>query len=514
MADPTQYAGNATDEANRLASTANNMAERQAARQKWMENDRLAKQAQGARDSQNDAMGLAQAAAYGNAPSAAQSLGQNMLDQSLQAQMAGAASARGGALAQAAAARGAAQQSGVMQMQGANQLAAMRAQEMAQARGDYSQMAGQMRGQDFQAQGLAQQKVASQTQNEQFQRSLNQQAQMGYEGMSQGVYGSQLGANMATKQMESQERQAELQRQWQSRENDLSFMRDLGGKAIGGALGGIGFLSDARAKVPLASADMAFAAPGGAVSPAKDAGPGLGSLVLRGAGSAISGQPMMGGGGPKSLGEAAMAGFANAKPAPQAPQMATPVISVRPLDLPKAPVFDVPQAPQLAVSDMTAKVPMGYSDMRAKKPVSDAEAARLVAAADKAFAGTAADPKGMGSLASALSQMQALGKTAPAIDGSQGRAQMADAARAMQASPYAYKPGMEPPEQEPGEPNVGPMAQTMAQNPVTATAVRKDPRSGLLMIDQGKMTKVLGGVVADQQQQIDGLAAMVAQRGR
>jgi hypothetical protein len=34
------------------------------------------------------------------------------------------------------------------------------------------------------------------------------------------------------------------------------------------------------------------------------------------------------------------------------------------------------------------------------------------------------------------------------------------------------------------------------------------------MIDQGKMTKVLGGVVADQQQQIDGLAAMVAQRGR
>jgi len=58
------------------------------------------------------------------------------------------------------------------------------------------------------------------------------------------------------------------------------------------------------------------------------------------------------------------------------------------------------------------------------------------------------------------------------------------------------------------------MAQNMAANPVTATAVKRDPRSGLLMIDQGKMTKVLGGVVADQQRQIDGLAALVARRGK
>lgn len=56
-----------------------------------------------ARLNQQDAVRLQQQAAYGQAPSAAQQLSQNMLDQSLNAQMAGAASARGGSLAQAVA---------------------------------------------------------------------------------------------------------------------------------------------------------------------------------------------------------------------------------------------------------------------------------------------------------------------------------------------------------------------------------------------------------------------------
>lgn len=94
----------------------------------------------------------------------------------------------------------------------------------------------------------------------------------------------------------------------------------------------------------------------------------------------------------------------------------------------------------------------------------------------------------------------AIDKGRPAAD------PMADAARAMRASTYAYKPEMTPPEQRPGEPNVGPMAQTMASNPVTATAIKQDPKSGMLMIDQSKMLKVLGGVAAHQQNQIDALA--------
>jgi hypothetical protein len=464
-----QIAGNAMGEADRLQKQGRRMDGRRAYRQDWTESDAYGQQAQGARDTQLDAVNLAQAAAYGNAPSAAQSLGQNMLDQSLQAQMAGAASARGGALAQAAAARGAASQAGVMQMQGANQLAAMRAQEMAQARGDYSQMAGQMRGQDFQAQQIAQQKVAARTQNQQFQRSLNQQGQMGYEGMAQGVYGQQLGANVQVTGMEAQAEQAELQRQWQSRENEKSFWRNLGGQVVGGIAGGaaFGLASDVRAKEPaptLASPSMVFAAPGDAVAPTKDAG--LGSQMLKGVGSALSG----GGPAPKSLGEAAVAGFASAKSAP-VPQMAMPVIQV-PQRLALAPVqMDrVPEAtPVPMMSDDRAKLAAGIDGGTLRTP-------------SPAFA---APPK----------------------------SQMADAARAMQGSAYTYKPELTPQDQAPGEVNVGPMAQEMAKNPVTATAVKQNPENGMLMLDQGKMTRILGSVAASQQDQIDGLAAAVAKKG-
>jgi hypothetical protein len=47
----------------------------------------------------------------------------------------------------------------------------------------------------------------------------------------------------------------------------------------------------------------------------------------------------------------------------------------------------------------------------------------------------------------------------------------------------------------------------MASSPVSATAIKKDPKTGMLMIDQAKMLKVLGGVAAHQQSQIDALAS-------
>lgn len=78
----------------------------------------------------------------------------------------------------------------------------------------------------------------------------------------------------------------------------------------------------------------------------------------------------------------------------------------------------------------------------------------------------------------------------------------ANAARALKSEPYVYKPGMTPPEQAPGELNVGPMAQRMAADPVAGTAVVKQP-NGLLAIDIPKYTKVLGAVAAGQQEQID-----------
>lgn len=115
-----------------------------------------------------------------------------------------------------------------------------------------------------------------------------------------------------------------------------------------------------------------------------------------------------------------------------------------------------------------------YSDKRAKR-MSDEDAAKLSSDADKAFSAYR-DPETKA---------------------------MAGAARAMEAAPYSYKEEFRPPEQAPGEVNVGPMAQNMAKDPVARTAVRQDPNSGLLSLDRDKMLKVLAGTSAAQQQQLD-----------
>lgn len=78
---------------------------------------------------------------------------------------------------------------------------------------------------------------------------------------------------------------------------------------------------------------------------------------------------------------------------------------------------------------------------------------------------------------------------------------------------YQYRPGMGPPGQQ-----VGPMAQNMAANPVTAPAVMQNPQNGLLNIDRDAALKAsLAGVghLAQRQQQTDqalGLASPMQQR--
>lgn len=77
---------------------------------------------------------------------------------------------------------------------------------------------------------------------------------------------------------------------------------------------------------------------------------------------------------------------------------------------------------------------------------------------------------------------------------------------------YEYKPGMGPP-----GPNVGPMAQDMLRNPVTATAVDQDPQTGLLTLDRDRSLKVaLGGVghLARKQAEHDALIQkLLAKKG-
>jgi hypothetical protein len=88
----------------------------------------------------------------------------------------------------------------------------------------------------------------------------------------------------------------------------------------------------------------------------------------------------------------------------------------------------------------------------------------------------------------------------------------ADANRSMEASAYAYKPGFDAEAgQKPGEVNVGPMAQNMAQSPVAATAVKQDDQ-GLLSLDRDKMLKVMAGGIASLQDQVDQLRPSVMAR--
>jgi hypothetical protein len=82
---------------------------------------------------------------------------------------------------------------------------------------------------------------------------------------------------------------------------------------------------------------------------------------------------------------------------------------------------------------------------------------------------------------------------------------MAEANRSMAPSSYEYKPEFTPQEQAPGEVNVGPMANAMAEDPVAKTAIVKDPTTGLLAIDKTKGLKLVMGGLADLQRQVDGL---------
>jgi hypothetical protein len=84
---------------------------------------------------------------------------------------------------------------------------------------------------------------------------------------------------------------------------------------------------------------------------------------------------------------------------------------------------------------------------------------------------------------------------------------IAEANRSMVGSAYAYKPGLTPSSQKPGEPNFGPMAQNLETSPIAGTAVKQDPATGLKVIDRDKALKVVMAGVADLQRQQDATRA-------
>jgi hypothetical protein len=86
---------------------------------------------------------------------------------------------------------------------------------------------------------------------------------------------------------------------------------------------------------------------------------------------------------------------------------------------------------------------------------------------------------------------------------------VAEANRTMKGSPYVYKPEFTPPDQKPGEPNFGFMAQNLEKSPITATAVKEDPQ-GMKRVDALKLLRVLGASVADLQAQEDETRTAIA----
>jgi hypothetical protein len=160
--------------------------------------------AMGAQDraGQDAAIGMARDVANGG-DTAAQQLGRNMLTQGVQTQQAAAMSTRGGSLAQAAAMQRQQGGQGAFMQQGQNQLAAQHADEMANARNQYAQMAGQQRAGDATAQGLHQQQAIGQMSNELGQRGLNQAGQIGYEQMGQNVDNASQDAALKNHEMDS-----------------------------------------------------------------------------------------------------------------------------------------------------------------------------------------------------------------------------------------------------------------------------------------------------------------------
>lgn len=222
--------GEAVGRARNLAEAAAN---KQAYQIDYGQADNIAAMGQQDRGFQTDAMNLAAQTANGQNLQS-QKLGQSMLTQSVQAQQAGAAGARGGSLAQAVAMRQQAAGQGAFMQQGNTQLQAQAAADMATGRDQYMQDASGLRSSDAQAQGLDQQQGIQQMQQELQQRQLNRQGQMGYEAQGQAVNNAASDAALKADELQHGIDAAASLRAQQQADRQLQF-----GGAIAGAGGSL-----------------------------------------------------------------------------------------------------------------------------------------------------------------------------------------------------------------------------------------------------------------------------------
>lgn len=189
-----------------------------------------------ARAQQMGALGLQRDAAMGQAPSQAQMLMQGAQTQQARQMMAAAQAARGGN--QAAAMRNAQYEAASGNAQTQQQMAALRANEMAQARGAYGDMSGQIRGQDM---GLAGMGLGAQTAGMQGVGQAG--AQMGQigagrEGNYLGTFSNQLQNEAAARMQVNRDIAAQRQGQKAAQAAQTGQLIGTAGAVVGGIYGG------------------------------------------------------------------------------------------------------------------------------------------------------------------------------------------------------------------------------------------------------------------------------------
>lgn len=195
------------DAVNRYRGMGEAAANREAYHANYASANQSEKLAQRSRGMETGALSLQRGAALGQAPSETTGVGNMMSSQSLQSALAASAGARAmgghGAPSMAAAAAQAQQEMSAQGAHNAAALAGMRGHELGEARGAYAQGAAGIRGQDLSGLQMREQRAILQADSEMSQRQMNQQAQMGYEGLGYDVNRNALNASMTNEEINS-----------------------------------------------------------------------------------------------------------------------------------------------------------------------------------------------------------------------------------------------------------------------------------------------------------------------
>lgn len=452
-------------------------------------------QANYARLSQQDAMGLMEARAKGTVPSIAQMQADRQMGQAAAEQSSIAAGARGAA-GLALANQQQAGNTAALQGNISNQAQINAAQERMAAEQAYYGAASGIRQGDQQSGAMA-------AANAQAQASINAQQRAQNDQYSQAMYGNEQGVN--TTQLQAQgnkmaaqfgQQQAAYQRAQNQNAMDRADRNSTMGMMGSAAMAGMMMFSDVTAKRDIRPLGLGGGAGGigsalGAPPPPGASMGGVGEMMGLDGGGMAGGLVAPPGSGPPSLsfGDRLRMGA-------QGVRMASPFLGMMSDREAKQDAFKLGQA-SAGLSPQEQRLMAQAAGIASKTETQrEAHMARGPAVGAMSERDALLMKAAQNIQSRADSEREAYMAQGPAVGDP-----TTNAFAAMQPYAYEYKPGLGTPGQK-----VGPMAQEMASNPVTATAIRRDPASGLLSIDRDDGLKVaLGGVghLASKQEQLE-----------